>query len=287
MPGTVVLDSSIIRLPSTCTVRFLVSASGDRTWAVEAGQLVQFIKDAVIQKGRCWTLRELNLSTEAILQFEKTLRRDKAIGDRVTEAELTRRQKQRELQLKVPSFMKTECFGDAITLREKRKKEEFSSGDEPCSTSHASVSSSSITSPPLPSVPTSKRIHTEVNLSTPAVRTQEDFFSSLQLASLEPLIASETGPRAECSCGRMGKYYCKHCLRVLLPEGSFPQIRLPLQLLILKHFGEKNAKSTAVHAKLVAPDSTVILDYPQQCSRQHLLTAGSNTFEEIFIDCNQ
>ena len=39
------------------------------------------------------------------------------------------------------------------------------------------------------------------------------------------------------------------------PEGTLPHITLPKHLHIVKHKQERDGKSTAIHAKLIAPES--------------------------------
>ena len=62
--------------------------------------------------------------------------------------------------------------------------------------------------------------------------------------------------RSPCpSCDRSYLLYCAFCAKTHL---SLPRIRLPVQLHILRHIAEYPKKSTAVHAKLIAPQDVHI-----------------------------
>jgi hypothetical protein len=90
-------------------------------------------------------------------------------------------------------------------------------------------------------------------------------FASFSIASHEPLRREELRGRQRCpGCLKSCKHYCYRCIE-LLPnsEGSFvPQLdRLPLHIFILKHAQELDSKSTAIHAKLLAPDHVSVYQF--------------------------
>ncbi|KAJ1985085.1 hypothetical protein H4R34_000262 [Dimargaris verticillata] len=68
-------------------------------------------------------------------------------------------------------------------------------------------------------------------------------------------------------CHKPVKYFCYRCYTVVNVEPSvIPEVTLPVSLTILKHPKEKDGKSTAVHAKIIAPRYTQILDFPSKDS---------------------
>ncbi|KAL0480972.1 hypothetical protein AKO1_013594 [Acrasis kona] len=68
--------------------------------------------------------------------------------------------------------------------------------------------------------------------------------------------------RATCAhCNKARRYYCYTCMK---PMGnSTPQIQLPMKTVILQHPKEKKGKSTAIHAKIIAPEWVEIYQYPE------------------------
>ncbi|KAJ1862386.1 hypothetical protein LPJ73_000776 [Coemansia sp. RSA 2703] len=71
------------------------------------------------------------------------------------------------------------------------------------------------------------------------------------------------GERVACSkCGKKVRFFCYVCcVPVGQLVGKIPQLRLPFKMDILKHSGELDGKSTAVHAKIVAPSDTRLMTY--------------------------
>lgn len=57
-------------------------------------------------------------------------------------------------------------------------------------------------------------------------------------------------------CGASVKWFCCHCLVSFVP---LPQVHLSIPLTILKDEREKDGKSTAIHAALLAPHSTRVI----------------------------
>ena len=64
-------------------------------------------------------------------------------------------------------------------------------------------------------------------------------------------------------CHKSRKFFCYTC-HVPLPatRGVIPRVQLPVRIDIVKHPGEVEGKSTAVHARLVAPEQVTIHIYP-------------------------
>ena len=64
-------------------------------------------------------------------------------------------------------------------------------------------------------------------------------------------------------CHKSRKFFCYTC-HVPLPatRGVIPRLQLPVRIDIVKHPGEVEGKSTAVHARLVAPEQVTIHIYP-------------------------
>ncbi|ORY06582.1 DTW-domain-containing protein [Basidiobolus meristosporus CBS 931.73] len=68
-----------------------------------------------------------------------------------------------------------------------------------------------------------------------------------------------------CETGRVLKYYCYECYEILgCSRDEIPSLKLPVKLDILKHEKERDSKSTAIHARILAPEDTRIILYPSQ-----------------------
>eukprot|EP01095_Lingulamoeba_sp_RSL-Kostka_P016327 TRINITY_DN7952_c2_g1_i1.p1 TRINITY_DN7952_c2_g1~~TRINITY_DN7952_c2_g1_i1.p1 ORF type:complete len:298 (+),score=54.48 TRINITY_DN7952_c2_g1_i1:49-894(+) len=66
-------------------------------------------------------------------------------------------------------------------------------------------------------------------------------------------------------CKKSRKYFCYNCY--VTPENikdNIPQLELPIGLDIIQHKTELKSKSTAIHAKIIAPTSTTIYQYPDE-----------------------
>ncbi|KAJ6241597.1 dtw domain-containing protein [Anaeramoeba flamelloides] len=82
----------------------------------------------------------------------------------------------------------------------------------------------------------------------------------LKLASFEGL---EEESRKNCpNCKKSCKFYCPHCFTILNEINKTPQLTLPLKTFIVHHPKEKVSKSTAIHAKILAPESVEIIEFP-------------------------
>jgi hypothetical protein len=85
----------------------------------------------------------------------------------------------------------------------------------------------------------------------------------MSLADSFTRINTQSWQRTKCStCQRSYKYYCPTCNVALgVPNGvHVPKMKLPLQVHIF--FQDKIKKSTAPHAKILAPNEVKIVPYP-------------------------
>ncbi|NXK84191.1 DTWD1 protein, partial [Amazona guildingii] len=103
-----------------------------------------------------------------------------------------------------------------------------------------------------------------VELQTPS-SFQDNPLQQLQLASQEVLEKAKKSGRSKCPrCSSSRMFYCYTCFVPVetVPTKEIPTVKLPLKIDIIKHPNETDGKSTAVHAKLLAPDDVTIYKYP-------------------------
>ncbi|XP_006628759.3 tRNA-uridine aminocarboxypropyltransferase 1 isoform X2 [Lepisosteus oculatus] len=89
-------------------------------------------------------------------------------------------------------------------------------------------------------------------------------FGDLKRAPHDVLERAQRAGRLKCcKCRGSRMFYCYTCFSLVgvNPE-EIPQIKLPLKVDIIKHPNETDGKSTAVHAKLLAPDDVTVYTYP-------------------------
>ncbi|NXH39705.1 DTWD1 protein, partial [Dicaeum eximium] len=101
-------------------------------------------------------------------------------------------------------------------------------------------------------------------LQTPS-SFQDNPLQQLQLASQEVLEKAKKSGRSKCPrCNSSRMFYCYTCFVPVetVPTKEIPTVKLPLKIDIIKHPNETDGKSTAVHAKLLAPDDVTIYKYP-------------------------
>lgn len=89
-------------------------------------------------------------------------------------------------------------------------------------------------------------------------------FSELKLASFEPLI--QLGPRGECPrCGASRKYFCYTCFSPLTTDPAHRvHLTLPIVCDVIHYRTELLSKSTAVHAKVIAPETVQFHEFPSE-----------------------
>ncbi|XP_054954554.1 tRNA-uridine aminocarboxypropyltransferase 1 isoform X3 [Pan paniscus] len=93
----------------------------------------------------------------------------------------------------------------------------------------------------------------------------EDPLQNLCLASQEVLQKAQQSGRSKClKCGGSRMFYCYTCYVPVenVPIEQIPLVKLPLKIDIIKHPNETDGKSTAIHAKLLAPEFVNIYTYP-------------------------
>ncbi|KAM9861025.1 tRNA-uridine aminocarboxypropyltransferase 1 isoform 1-T2 [Aulostomus maculatus] len=86
----------------------------------------------------------------------------------------------------------------------------------------------------------------------------------LKLASHAVLEEAKKRGRLKCSkCGASRMFFCYTCCSLVgVSPQEIPLIKLPIKIDIIKHPKETDGKSTAIHAKVLAPDDVTIYTYP-------------------------
>ncbi|AWP01374.1 putative DTW domain-containing protein 1 isoform 5 [Scophthalmus maximus] len=86
----------------------------------------------------------------------------------------------------------------------------------------------------------------------------------LKLASHAVLEKAQQRGRLKCSkCGGSRMFFCYTCCSLLgVSLQEIPLIKLPVKIDIIKHPNETDGKSTAIHAKILAPSDVTIYTYP-------------------------
>ncbi|XP_048188768.1 tRNA-uridine aminocarboxypropyltransferase 1 [Perognathus longimembris pacificus] len=96
-------------------------------------------------------------------------------------------------------------------------------------------------------------------------KLSEEPLQNLCLASQEVLQKAQQSGRSKClQCGGSRMFYCYTCYVPVenVPTEQIPLVKLPLKIDIIKHPNETDGKSTAIHAKLLAPEFVNIYPYP-------------------------
>ncbi|XP_037689958.1 tRNA-uridine aminocarboxypropyltransferase 1 isoform X2 [Choloepus didactylus] len=107
--------------------------------------------------------------------------------------------------------------------------------------------------------------YVEIKQSQTTSITSEDPLQNLCLASQEVLQKAQQTGRSKClKCGGSRMFYCYTCYVPVenVPIEQIPHVKLPLTIDIIKHPNETDGKSTAIHAKLLAPEFVNIYTYP-------------------------
>ncbi|TKS69595.1 DTW domain-containing protein 1 [Collichthys lucidus] len=86
----------------------------------------------------------------------------------------------------------------------------------------------------------------------------------LKLASHAVLEEAQQKGRLKCSkCGGSRMFFCYTCCSLVgVTPQDIPLIKLPVKIDIIKHPNETDGKSTAIHAKILAPSDVNIYTYP-------------------------
>uniref|UniRef100_A0A8D0L7P5 tRNA-uridine aminocarboxypropyltransferase 1 n=1 Tax=Sphenodon punctatus TaxID=8508 RepID=A0A8D0L7P5_SPHPU len=94
---------------------------------------------------------------------------------------------------------------------------------------------------------------------------QENPLQNLHIASQKVLERVQKQGRSKCpKCNSSRMFYCYTCYVPVetVTTNEIPVVKLPLKIDIIKHPNETDGKSTAVHAKLLAPEDVAIYTYP-------------------------
>ncbi|XP_062280853.1 tRNA-uridine aminocarboxypropyltransferase 1 [Scomber scombrus] len=86
----------------------------------------------------------------------------------------------------------------------------------------------------------------------------------LKLASHAELEKAQQRGRLKCAkCGGSRMFFCYTCCSLVgVSIEEIPLIKLPVKIDIIKHPNETDGKSTAIHAKILAPNDVTIYTYP-------------------------
>uniref|UniRef100_A0A3Q0SVR5 tRNA-uridine aminocarboxypropyltransferase 1 n=1 Tax=Amphilophus citrinellus TaxID=61819 RepID=A0A3Q0SVR5_AMPCI len=86
----------------------------------------------------------------------------------------------------------------------------------------------------------------------------------LKLASHTVLEEAQQRGRLKCSkCGGSRMFFCYTCCSLVgMSLQDIPSVKLPVKIDIIKHPNETDGKSTAIHAKILAPSDVTIYTYP-------------------------
>ncbi|KAG0169825.1 DTW domain-containing protein 1 [Apophysomyces sp. BC1034] len=81
-------------------------------------------------------------------------------------------------------------------------------------------------------------------------------------------ILQEATVRCPCpQCGKTVKFFCYKCYQVVgMSQSDVPRLRLPVHLDVIKHEQEVDGKSTAIHARIIAPEDVDILTWSSMSS---------------------
>ncbi|XP_033842496.1 tRNA-uridine aminocarboxypropyltransferase 1 [Periophthalmus magnuspinnatus] len=100
--------------------------------------------------------------------------------------------------------------------------------------------------------------------STDMAGSAKQPLQSLKLASHEVLEQAQQKGRLKCAkCGGSRMFFCYTCCSLVgVGPQDVPRVKLPVKIDIIKHPNETDGKSTAIHAKILAPDDVNIYTYP-------------------------
>uniref|UniRef100_H3B415 tRNA-uridine aminocarboxypropyltransferase 1 n=1 Tax=Latimeria chalumnae TaxID=7897 RepID=H3B415_LATCH len=122
---------------------------------------------------------------------------------------------------------------------------------------------------PIASLTESEKTHEEKPQTASSDKAEvvktDGTLQNLKLASQQVLDRAQKGGRSKCpKCSSSRMFYCYTCFVLVesLPQNEVPKVKLPLKVDIIKHPHETDGKSTAVHAKLLAPDDVSVYTYP-------------------------
>ncbi|KAG0228575.1 DTW domain-containing protein 1 [Mortierella sp. GBA43] len=122
--------------------------------------------------------------------------------------------------------------------------------------------------------------------------SHKKYTSPFSQFDISPTHVLDTIQKMHCpTCNRNVRYFCNRCLHLVnCPDGAIPQVKLPIKIDIIKHEKERDGKSTALHAKILAPDDVQVYgwkskpDYDQDVDRLLLLFPGPDAKRLSEID---
>ncbi|KAF8975259.1 DTW domain-containing protein 1 [Entomortierella lignicola] len=128
-------------------------------------------------------------------------------------------------------------------------------------------------------------------------KDNEDYSNKKQVSPFSQFDITSTSildeiPKQVCPiCSKNVRYFCNKCLKLVpnCPPGSVvPQLKLPIRIDVIKHENERDGKSTALHAKILAPDHVDVYGWksmPKYENVDRLLllfpSPGAKTLSEI------
>uniref|UniRef100_A0A087XGH9 tRNA-uridine aminocarboxypropyltransferase 1 n=1 Tax=Poecilia formosa TaxID=48698 RepID=A0A087XGH9_POEFO len=108
------------------------------------------------------------------------------------------------------------------------------------------------------------KLHHVTTKSVDAHELAKEPLQGLKLASHAVLDTAQQRGRLKCSkCGGSRMFFCYTCCSLVGDNmQEIPVIKLPVKIDIIKHPNETDGKSTAVHAKILAPNDVTMHTYP-------------------------
>lgn len=90
--------------------------------------------------------------------------------------------------------------------------------------------------------------------------SNKKYTSAFSQFNISPTDVLDTIEKARCpDCNKNVRYFCNRCLKLVnCDRGTIPQLKLPIKLDVIKHEQERDGKSTALHAKILAPDDVEV-----------------------------
>ncbi|KAL0088064.1 DTW domain-containing protein [Phycomyces blakesleeanus] len=91
------------------------------------------------------------------------------------------------------------------------------------------------------------------------------------LKTSDDSILYETKERQMCPrCKKTVKYFCYRCFDVIgMDRSQIPTVNLPVHLDVIKHERELDGKSTAIHARVIAPEDVSIYTWKNAPTYEH------------------
>ncbi|CAO3566140.1 unnamed protein product [Mortierella alpina] len=106
---------------------------------------------------------------------------------------------------------------------------------------------------------------TQGSATTTATSGNKKYTSPFAQFNISSTNVLDTIEKKHCpTCNKNVRYFCNKCLHLVnCPEGAVPQLKLPIKLDIIKHEQERDGKSTALHAKILAPQDVEVYAFKE------------------------